>query len=477
MKFQFQHAVLWFTCLLVGRAHAQNLKLPSFFSDNMVLQREAKNPFWGWATPGEKITVSLQDHTQKTVADRDGKWRVDLAPPPVGGPYQIAVTGQKTIVLNNVLCGDVWICSGQSNMALTLHETTDGAPQAEMANDPFLRHFKADLRPSLGQNDVVGGWNETTPAPARYFSAVGYFFGKKLRQELQIPIGLITTAWGGTQIEAWMNPESLRQDPDWPAIATREAKAAEGPNHSLENVSGALFRSLTVPLAPLAIRGVAWYQGESNFGRGYQYRRLFPQMIKDWRALWARPNLPFVWVQIPNIGPTPAEPTGSGWAETREAQTMALRLPNTAMATTIDVGDANDIHPKFKRPFGERLALAALQKIYGQKIVGLGPLFQSFTVENGAIRLHFAEIGGDLEVRGGGPLRGFAIAGEDRKWVWAEAKIEGADVVVSSPQVAKPVAARYGWADTPILNLQNREGLPATPFRTDDWPEWTRDNK
>jgi sialate O-acetylesterase len=293
-----------------------------------------------------------------------------------------------------------------------------------------------------------------------------------------VPIGLISTAWGGTQIESWISPTSLRADPDYQTIAARETKdATQNPNRQLNNMPSALYNGMNVPMAKLSIRGVAWYQGEANFGRGFQYRRLFPLMINDWRKLWARPDLPFVWVQIPNIGPTPAQPTGSGWAETREAQLMTLSVPNTAMAVTIDLGDAGDIHPKYKKEVGNRLALAALQKIYQRDVIGSGPLYSGMKIEGNKIRLSFKEVGGGLVAKDGGPLKGFAITGADKKWAWADAKIEGNDVIVSSPDVSTPVAARYGWADTPVVSLYNKEGLPASPFRTDDWPEWTTNNK
>jgi sialate O-acetylesterase len=347
------------------------------------------------------------------------------------------------------------------------------------ANDPQLRLFKAGLKASATPlKNVTGQWNETAPAPARDFSAVGYYFGKKLREELKVPIGLISTAWGGTQIESWISPDSIKADPDYEAIAAREVKdAAEHPNRQLNNMPSALYHGMNVPMAPLAIKGVAFYQGEANFGRGYQYRRLFPLMINDWRKLWGRPDLPFVWVQIPNIGPAPAQPTGSGWSETREAQTMTLSLPNTAMAVTIELGDANDVHPRYKREVGNRLALAALQKIYHRNIVGSGPLYSHMKIEGNAIRLFFNEIGGGLVGKEGGPLKGFAIAGADKKWVWADAKIDGDTMVVSIHEVSTPVAARYAWADTPVVTLYNKAGLPASPFRTDDWPEWTTSNK
>ncbi|UCF14994.1 MAG: hypothetical protein JSW59_16420, partial [Phycisphaerales bacterium] len=356
-------------------------------------------------------------------------------------------------------------------------------------------------------------WSLCSPESVPGFSAVGYFFGRELHKELNVPIGLVHTSWGGTPAEAWTRREVLEAHDQFEPILARQAdiiarypqayreyeqkleewnKAAEkakadgekpprkpgaprGPDHP--HSPAGLYNGMISPLVPYGIQGAIWYQGESNAGRAYQYRRLFPAMIKNWRKDWRQGNFPFLFVQLANFRATKEEPDESNWAELREAQSMTLSLPNTGMATIIDIGDANDIHPRNKQDVGKRLALWALAETYKKNLVYSGPIYESMKVESGKIRLSFDHVGSGLVARGGEALTGFAIAGADRKFVWADARIDGNTVVVGSDDVDKPVAVRYAWADNPVCNLYNKENLPASPFRTDDWPGVTVDAK
>jgi len=351
--------------------------------------------------------------------------------------------------------------------------------------------------------DTEGQWTLCSPQSVGDFSAVGYFFGREIHKALGVPVGLIHSSWGGTPAEAWTSLPYLEGDPDYQPIIERwklnlanypkaikdyEAKLAEwqsaaekakaegkpappapwkpaGPEYP--GRPAVLYNGMIAPLIPYAIQGVIWYQGEANAGRAYQYRRLFPTMIRNWRKAWGQGNFPFLFVQLANYEPGNLN---EEWAELREAQLMALQLPSTGMAVAIDIGNPKDIHPRNKQEVGRRLALTALAKVYGKNIEYSGPMYRGMSIEGGAIRLRFDHVDGGLLAMGGGPLKGFTIAGEDRKFVPAEAVIEGETVVVRSPEVAHPVAVRYAWAINPTCNLYNKAGLPASPFRTDDWP-------
>lgn len=639
-------------------AATAQIKLPALFSDNMVLQRNAKIPIWGTAKPGQRITVKIHQQSKTTTAGRDGKWRVDLAAMKAGGPYELMVSSTETVTFKNVMIGEVWLCSGQSNMEMPLVSTwaTVNNFKAEVANAnyPELRLFIVKRAKSTKpRTDVESeGWKACDSTSVKNFSATAYFFGRHLQQKLGVPVGLIQSAWGGTVVEAWTSSATLKTVPDVAgfikllatspldsifdeaAFATKMAawnrqldemdlssngtvpswinsnfddsawatmllpnpweraglpsfdgimkfrkvirlpesfnkqnlqlnlgpiddadvtyfngtpigamsiynqfrhyrvpanllRAGENviavrvldtggngglygrpealnllkdstqalslagewryqmgtelqklpPRPALANTPNrptVLYNAMIAPLVPFAIRGAIWYQGESNAGRAYQYRTLFPLLIKDWRALWGQGDFPFLFVQLANYQPVVKEPGDNDWAELREAQTMTLGLANTGMAVTIDIGDANDIHPGNKQDVGNRLALNARHLVYGEKIVYSGPIYKSMKVEGNRIRLFFDHAQEGLMNKGADKLQGFAIAGADRKFVWADAMIDGKTVVVSSSQVAKPVAVRYAWAINPVCNLYNRTGLPASPFRTDDWPEITR---
>jgi sialate O-acetylesterase len=662
MKRQF---VVGIFILIFGVTAAAEVHVPAIIGDNMVLQQGQKVRIWGTAAPGETITVSFSNEQRSTLTEPNGHWHVLLGPLKAGGPFTLTIKGTNTITFNNILVGEVWVCSGQSNMEWPLINAKAGAETVAQANFPEIRLFTVQKNTSTTPlDDVRGKWVVTTPDSVGQFSAVGYFFGRELYQRLKVPIGLIHTSWGGTPAEAWTSIEALAavpelqpivgryneslkvqparqedykralanwaaknlyQDPgnkgealgyasltmntdDWQemrlpqffetagmkidgavwfrreidipnptgadlelnltaiddyddtyfngtrvggigeetpnsymiprryripgnlvksgrnVIAVRvfdsageggfggdgkmtlgpygqkDAMSLAGPwkykvelalepknpdwgsrpeaaGPSNQNSPTVLYNAMIAPLTPFAIRGAIWYQGEANAGRAYQYRTLFPAMIRNWRHAWAEPNFPFYFVQLANWQPIKQDPGESEWAELREAQTMTLREPQTGMAVIIDIGDTNDIHPRNKTDVGHRLAAWALANTYREKVVPSGPLYSSFTIEGDKIRVKFKYVAGGLKTPNGGELKGFAIAGEDRKFVWANATIEGNDVVVSSKDVPKPVAVRYAWADNPICNLYNSVNFPASPFRTDTWPGVTVNRK
>lgn len=430
----------------------------SLFADNMVLQQGIKVPVWGTAADGEEVSVTCQGQTAKTTA-KDGKWRVDLAPLKKGGPYEMTIKGKNTVELKNVLVGEVWICSGQSNMEWSVNSSADKDKVIGASANPQLRLFtvrktQADKPEAELQNPIK--WAECNPTTVPGFSAVAYHFGKDLQKNLETPVGLIHTSWGGTPAEAWTSKtvlDNLKLTSKPPANSTK------------------LYNAMIAPLIPYAIKGAIWYQGESNAGRAHEYRTLFPAMIQNWRDDWKQnDDFPFLLVQLAPYTKILPEPAESNWAELREAQLLSTtKLKNVGMAVITDVGEENDIHPKQKEPVGARLALEARRIAYGQKIVSAGPIYDSMKVDGSKIVLKFKNVGGGLVVKGE-KLTGFTIAGEDRKFVNADAQIVDDTVVVSSSKVEKPVAVRFGWANFPVVNLWNKEGLPATPFRTDNFP-------
>lgn len=651
------------------------MKLASLFSDHMVLQRGAVVPVWGWAAPGDDVSVRFEpgarSENEKQVrtarADEDGRWTVRLAPMRACSiPARLVVESRRegpVQEVKDVLVGEVWLASGQSNMEWTVKDSAGAADEIAAADHPGIRMFTVPRvirrKPPM---DVDGTWAVCSPESVAQFSAVAYFFGRELHRSEGVPVGLLNSSWGGTRVEAWTSREALVSDllcrkevegvetvlrsldaqkqeqafaefaaapsawlrrhvvpdpgnegfgrgwaePDfddsaWPAgsmpapwqrrgipgngvvwfrravnvpaewvgrdlllgigacdkhdttyfngvqvgstgwetdapwtvcrtyrVPGRLVRAGQnviavriysyrnqgglvGPEHAMklepadrirggaiplsglwriavehdfgviqgtagepaplpnQNSPYCLFDNMIAPLCPYAVRGVIWYQGESNAGQAYHYRTRFPLLIRDWRRAWAQDSLLFLFVQLPNYD-AGAGPEGSSWAELREAQLMALHEPETAMAVTIDIGDREDVHPKNKRDVGRRLALAAQAAVYGGSIEGFSPLYRSHSVEGDAICVRFAHASGGLMTTDGGPPKGFTIAGEDRRFVPADAAIEGDAVVVRSPDVSHPVAVRYAWADNPVCNLCSRAGLPASPFRTDDWP-------
>ncbi|MHB8637414.1 MAG: sialate O-acetylesterase [Fimbriimonadaceae bacterium] len=644
--------------LLIPVAQPQATALQGLFTDNMVLQRDKKVPVWGTAAPGQKVTVTLAGQTDSTITSSHGNWVVTFKPIHNPGPYTLAVTGDHRFEIHNVAVGEVWICSGQSNMEFTTAGAQNAATELQFADFPNIRLYHVDKRTvDLPLRDAHNVWEVCSGSTVRNFSAVGYFFARTVYQTLHVPIGLIEADWGGTPAESWTTRSALVADPklhklvddyeaarptleaamqkyqrdlaaynaktfladtgndgvkngwaepefddstwkdapvpgEWnqalklnllggawyrktvmlPAgwagkdvtlalgaiddfdttyfngrqvgatgsetpnswqvqreykipgrlvvagknvIAVRvwnqagpggmmggepiQLTSAAGdtlplqgawrfsiekgiqPDSSLRQptmpmgpgnpwVPASLYNGMIACLPPFAIRGVIWYQGESNADRAHQYRRLFPLLIRSWRAEFNQGDFPFYFVQLAAFQARNLEPVESQWAELREAQDMTLRLPNTGMATAIDIGDANDIHPKNKQEVGRRLALIALRKNYGQTNEFSGPRLRTFTVQpNGEVRLEFTHTAGGLVDRDG-HLAGFALAGADRKFHWAIGRIDRNVVILSCQEVLKPVAVRYGWADNPPLSLYNQAGLPAPPFRTDDWP-------
>jgi len=467
--------------------------LPRIFTGNMVLQRDIPVPVWGCASPGEKVSVKFNGQSVSARASRDGRWMVKLAPLKAGGPFDMIIKGKTSIILKNVLVGEVWICSGQSNMELPVSRIRDGENEAVSAAYPNIRLFTVSKAISnKPERDIKEGeWMECSPETVGGFSAVGYFFGRNLHKELNVPIGLINTSWGGTVVETWISAETINRFPDFKDLMNQltQLDLDKIRKEANEKTSGKpigpnsyptlLYNSMVNPIIPYAIKGVIWYQGESNASRAYQYRSLFPGLITDWRSKWIQGDFPFLFVQLANYKAVNPQPGESDWAELREAQTMTLSLPKTGMAVIIDIGDEKDIHPRNKQDVGLRLSLEALKIAYGKEIVSAGPLYQSMSIEGSSIRISFSSVGSGLVARDKYQyLKGFAIAGEDKKFVWAKAWIEGNTVVVTSEGVKNPVAVRYAWANNPDdANLYNIEGLPASPFRTDIWPGITINNK
>jgi sialate O-acetylesterase len=646
------------------------LRLPTLFADHMVLQRSEKVPVWGWASPGTKVIVAVAEQKKQTKANKAGRWETKVGPFPAGGPHTMTITaGDESIALEDILIGEVWVCSGQSNMEMPLKSGWASVINADeeiaKANYPNIRLFDVinttSLTP-LTDAPTAAGWTACTPETTAPFSAVGYFFGRHLHEELGIPIGLIHSSWGGTPAEAWTSTDTLKTLPDYAyvpewlaaavkdqpelereykqaldawlakfaandkgsqngsmvwskptldiadwktmdlpvlweeaglpgmdgtvwfrkdidlpadwagkdlqlragqiddmditwfngeqvgatmedgkynvqrnytvpgalvkagrntvvvrvvdtgggggiygdaaglAVTSKESGAALSiagpwryavggdlsnlppkpqtpPGANNPHTPSVLYNAMINPLIPYRIKGAIWYQGESNAGRAHQYRTLFSSMIQDWRKQWDQGDFPFFFVQLANFQAVKAQPAEDSWAELREAQNLALKLPNTGVAVAIDIGEADDIHPRNKQDVGKRLALAARHVAYGQELVYSGPRYQSMQTEGNTIRVRFNHTGSGLLSSDGAELQGFAIAAEPGKFHWAQARIDGDSVVVSSEDVANPVAVRYAWATNPECNLTNREGLPASPFRTDTWPGITEGNK
>ncbi len=646
-RINLQIALGIFLFLAFGWGLEAQVSLPKIFADHAVLQRDVEVPVWGWASPGEKISLKIAGQTLSTKTGPDGRWMLRLAPHPVGGPFDMTVKGKNTLVVKDLLFGEVWLCTGQSNMQWTMGEF---GIKPDSIRDTFsdIRVFRVDVDLDyLPKKDVKGGWwQKASVETVRGFTGTGYLFGRDLHEHLKVPIGLISSNLGATSIETWMRAGALKpfpqfrdvlqkmeasgknfeqlnadlatfrmpwdstyyfkndpgivqhwQDPstdvsDWKEMAIpnlwedaglpdydgsvwfrREFDLPEGfhsetfnialnqiddydiawvngvkigetfgnrnwrnyffpanilkpkgnvlvvrvfdvgnkggmytnafwgnpilvgkwkykpgvqinaskfvqpnvPNGSFFTHPTLLYNGSIAPLQPYAIKGAIWYQGESNVAHSAEYADLLPAMIKDWRQQWGQGDFPFLVVQLANYYPEQALPVESEWAELRAAQMTALTLPNTAVATAIDIGEADNIHPRNKLDVGIRLGLAARKIAYGESLVCEGPVYQSMQVEGNKIRVSFRSIGGGLIAKNKfGFHRGFAIAGADKQYHWANAYIEGETVVVFSPAVQQPVAVRYAWADNPgTLDLYNVEGLPAFPFRTDDWPLFT----
>ena len=499
--------------LVCARPLAAEVQLASVFTDNMVLQREIALPIWGTADAGEEVTVALNGREATTIADADGAWRVDLPSADAGGPYALVAEASNRVELTNVLVGDVWVGSGQSNMQWTVGNSNDAEAEIAAADYPRIRLMSVPRTVSATPNDSVNvRWTECSPRSVRGFSAVAYFFGRELHRELGVPIGLIHSSWGGTRIEAWMSAETM-SDPTYAHVAAdykrRQAKYAEDlaayekqqadwmaaralpvdeqpvpaptagwPPGKVENwpqQPSGLYNAMIAPLMPLAIRGVIWYQGESNASSAFRYRSMFPAMIRDWRAKWGQGDFAFLFVQLANWLWPSLTPIDDAWAELREAQLMTLSEPATAMAVAIDIGNPTDIHPRNKQEVGRRLALGALAKAHGREVVYSGPIYESMRREDGALFLTFTHTDGGLVYAGRehaetADSTGFAVADEGGEYRWAEAQVVGDELRVWSDHVDEPISVRYGWSTNPPSTLTNGAGLPASPFRTDDTP-------
>lgn len=681
MKLPLPVCLVLVTAISALSAYA-DVKLPAIISDHMVLEKSANVPIWGKAEPGEEVAVTLNGQTAKATAEADGKWMTALdlsnsAP----GPFGMTVEGKNKLVLADVVIGEVWVASGQSNMGFTVARCIDAGKEIAQSSDPLLREFQAEKRAvDTPMDDAEGRWVEASPETTGGFSAAGYFFARKLRNELKVPVGIVHASWGGSPSEAWTSPRAIDSVPDlkeardrtaaairefpdklkrfttdlgewvtkngredrpvadaaayagadvstkawipvkipgavsgrelpdagavwlrkdvevpapaklslnlpidgfdsvywngkllkqtgiqdypgdgaarhagpfdipagevkqgrnvlairlyepvgpakfprepkagasslagvwlakaeydFPALSPKEAAAAPPPAGNPpapQNRPGWIFNGMIHPILPYAIRGVIWYQGETNARRAYQYRMAFPLLITDWRQQWNQGDFPFYFCQLPNNRPKQPEPGDSEWAELRDAQSSALSLPNTGQAVLVDIGESGDIHPRNKKDVGDRLAIIALARDYNKSVPYSGPVYDSMKIEDGKAILIFKHAENGLVARPlpqtydiksltketapivrnspASQLEGFAICGEDKKWVWADARIQGNTVVVSSDKVSTPVAVRYAWADNPTCNLSNSAGLPASPFRTDDFTPLTRNAK
>jgi len=500
-------AILLITAPSLTRA---NVTLPDVINGGMVLQRERPVPIWGKADPGEAITVMFGKQKKATTADGEGKWRIDLGPVHSSSiPAAMTITGRNTIELKDILVGEVWLVAGQSNMQRLLSETANGEAAIAAANHPLIRLFNVSRQVAFKHSSApLGVWQACSPQSVKEFSAAGYYFGVELQQTLNLPVGLINSSYGGSQAEAWTPVEYLLASADlkptvertkiwdeerprvkseyetqikqWRAEAdkARAAGARPSPSPAVPDalreyrIASSIYDGMIAPLIPFRIRGAFWYQGESNEARAQQYGILLPVMFKAWRERW-HDEFPFGIVQLPNYRDPKPEPADEPWSHIREAQRRtALNTSKVGLIVTIDIGEAHDIHPKNKLDVGKRMTQWALAGVYGRKLLAAGPTLRGTKAMGSKMVLTFNDVGSGLKIRDGDKLEEFAIAGADHKWHWAEAKIIGKDrVEVWAAAVPQPLAVRYAFNNNPKHpNLSNETGLPASPFRTDDWP-------
>jgi sialate O-acetylesterase len=492
----------WLLLVLVASPLAAEVKLPALFSDHMVLQQQADVPVWGWAAPNEKVSVEIAGQRRSATADAAGKWMVRLKDLKPGGPHTLTVQGANKLVVGDVLVGEVWLGSGQSNMAMTVNRAKDFQKEQSAATHPEIRMFTVTSGPaSEPQQDCTGSWAVCSPETVARFSATAYFFGRELHRELKTPVGLINSSVGGTPIESWIRLEAQKNDPKLKPFfamqqraearfdaeaatkkyerdlarwqeAVKQARAEKKPlprkpQNGVEvrkrkGDIGGLYNGKIAPLAPYAIRGALWYQGEANStpDKAPFYDEQLALLVTDWRHEWGQGDFPFAWVQLPNFGGP-----GRDWPVVREAMLKTLRLPNTGMAITIDIGDAKDIHPTNKQDVGKRLAMWALGSVYDRDVATSGPLVKNYEIRGNAVIVTFKHSDGGLVARSG-HLAGFEVADSEGNWHAATANIDGNQVVIASKDVEKPSAARYAWENNPKATLFNGAGLPASPFRT-----------
>lgn len=467
--------------ILSGNVCLAEVRLPKILGSNMVLQRDSEVQIWGWADPGEEVQVSggWLDRETSVKADQDGKWQVRLATGAAGGPHSITIAGKNHITLDEILFGEVWIASGQSNMEMPLIAVSgaytgikDSAKEVTEATYPEIRLFQAGNFSSLEPlDDVQTGismygipvaacqWQACTPKTVPTFASTAYFFARELNQQLNVPIGIIDSSWGGTSAEAWTPAAGLK------ALGYRAELEQERkfPQKASQKVPTRLYNGMIHPLRNFKIKGVVWYQGEQNAVRAAKYRDLFTTMIRQWRAAFGY-EFPFYFAQI-----SPYRYRDVNSAYLREAQFETMSLAKTGMAVTMDIGDLDDVHPKNKQEVGRRLALWALANDYRRDLTHSGPVYRSSVFQDGKARLSFDHVGDGLSTRDGGPPSDLQIAGADRVFYPARASIDGDELVVSSDKVAVPAAVRYAFTSSAVPNLMNKEGLPASSFRTDRW--------
>ena len=511
-----KHCPLLLSLLLAPVLAQAEVKLPTVIGDHMVLQQKQENPIWGWDTPGTEVTVTFAGKTHTAKADAEGKWTVKLHAPPANDQGQtMTVKGTSTKEVTDILIGEVWMCSGQSNMGFAVASDWKGDLEALASKHPKLRLFAL---PMVGtqdlKTDIDAKWELSDAQTAKPFSAVGFFFGRYLHEILGVPVGLIDNAWGGSAAEAWVRRSTLESDPrfkdvierwrniekTWDPVKakadydaqmvkwTADVAAAKSvgkplpqqprpPQNQLtgQHRPGNIFAGMMYPTLGYGIKGVIWYQGETNAGRSWEYRELFPFMISEWRKEWKQGDFPFYWAQLADFMAEKPEPGDSSWAEMREAQTLTQKLAKTGQCVITDLGESNDIHPKNKYDVAARLVRWALAKDYGIQIAHHSPELKSHEIKGNKVIVTLDCFGSALRTMDVNDVKGFAICGEDKKWQWAKAKIVGNDKVeVWSDNLDAPKAVRYAWADNPVSNLLSKDGLPVTPFRTDDFEMVTK---
>lgn len=506
--------ILTFICIAVIFSTVRaEIRLPDILGDSMVFQQNQKVPVWGWAETGETVKISFGKQKLTIVADEKGKWRVYLKPLKANfTPQVLIIEGKNKIELKDILVGEVWLVAGQSNMQRLLRETANGEEVQKQAKHPNIRLFNISRDVAFKKKQgKLGEWKSTTPESVAEFSAAGYYFGVELEKKLKVPIGLINSSYGGSQAEAWTPVEYLTANPDlkatvertkiweeerprvkveyaeaiakWREEAEKQKSSGAKPSPSPGvpdalrdyRIASSIYDGMIEPLMPFAIKGAIWYQGESNESRAEQYNILLPTMIRSWRERWDEGNFPFGIIQLPNYRKVSDEPQDAAWSFIREAQRKtAMNTVNTGLIVTIDIGEASDIHPKNKLDVGKRMAVWALKDVYGKELSD-SPEFQKAEIKSDKIILTYADVGRGLKIKDGEKLDEFAIAGADKKFVWANAKIVGKNKIeVSSPEVKDPIAVRYAFNSNPKHpNLTNDSGLPASPFRTDNFDDLT----
>lgn len=500
--------ILCVNCALSAVSHAA-VRLPALIDHHMVMQRGEPIPVWGWANKGEKVEVFFDGEHRTSTADDNGVWRVVFPAHEAGGPYEMTIKGTNLIKLYNIAVGDVWLCSGQSNMEWPVKYASNARIEVEASYNPRIRFIEIKKAGACEpQTDCEGQWQECTPKTAGDISAVAYFFAQEMTRDLKIPIGIVQSAWGGTPISVWTSLPAMEAEPacapilrDYRGIFAEKPEALEyyydglgswfeycfvqmsrqapygnlpkpaDPYQNITWVPSYVYNAMIAPLSWYPLTGVIWYQGESNVGRAHRYRTQLPLLIGDWRKTFGRPNLPFIVVQLANFGKHVSEPGNAAYAEMREAQLMTAEDdPHTTLVVAIDAGEVDNIHYKNKQSVGSRSAIAALGMVHGRRDLYEGPVYRDMTIEGDEIRLRFDNAPDGLMVPGDDDIKGFTIAGADRKFYYADSRIEGNEIVVSRYRVQRPVAVRYGWAQNPMCNVYNNAGLPMSPFRTDNWP-------